>query len=43
MKLSLLLNLLGLTYAAKSHPIVMQSYDPYTDENGVTYTYDEDA
>ena len=40
MRVSLLLSLLGLTAAANHHPLV-QSYEPYTDENGVTYTYDE--
>ena len=40
MKTSLFVNLLGLATASNHHPLV-QSYDPYTDENGVTYTYDE--
>ena len=44
MKISHLTSLLGLaiTKASSNHPIV-QSFEPYTDENGVTYTYDEDV
>ena len=42
MKLGLLSTLLGITLASSSHPLV-QSYEPYTDDEGRTYTYDEDV
>ena len=42
MKLGIISSLLGLSLASSYHPLV-QSFEPYTDENGVTYTYDEDV